>query len=308
MYKMFELPHTIKPGLIIIAMVLVCASCASIIDDLDEHHVHSWCDWFETEEGEETRICKHDAEHTETRPIQAAYKESIADIAVYLDAQVAGADANNPVPLSVRIDLGSMNQADSGWRQMLGAIAEADKYVRLNLSACSMDGTAFNPDYRVSAGKDKIVKIALPDAARSITGGVGYDAAFKHFTSLRSFSGEGLTSIGHSAFYCCTSLAMTELPAGLASIGSNTFSGCTGLEQITLPAELVSIGDNAFYGCTSLNLVICCAATPAALGFSAFYRKGEDYSNFAIKVPAGCVESYMAVNNWRVYALCISAI
>jgi hypothetical protein len=101
---------------------------------------------------------------------------------------------------------------------------------------------------------------ALPDTATSISDG-GYNstqdiytATFDYFTALKSFSGNGLTSIGDYAFYNCMSLNMTSLPEGVTYIGEAAFQDCTNLALISLPAGISHIGNSAFYGCTNITL------------------------------------------------------
>ena len=65
----------------------------------------------------------------------------------------------------------------------------------------------------------------------------------------------GVTSIGTSAFYDCTSLTSVTIGNGVTSIGSYAFSYCTGLTSVTIPDSVTSIGDSAFRGCTSLTSV-----------------------------------------------------
>ncbi len=68
---------------------------------------------------------------------------------------------------------------------------------------------------------------------------------------------QGVTSIGYSAFTCCTGLTSVTFPEELREIGGNAFSGCIGLNSLTLPEELTSIGSYAFSDCiglTSLSL------------------------------------------------------
>ena len=79
------------------------------------------------------------------------------DAAQYLNAHTGGTSAANSVLLPLAFDLGIMTASGSGWRNLLDVIAAADKYVALDLSACTMTGTEFNPDYSVETGKDKIV-------------------------------------------------------------------------------------------------------------------------------------------------------
>ena len=62
----------------------------------------------------------------------------------------------------------------------------------------------------------------------------------------------GLTSIGHNAFYGCTSLTSLQFPSNLTSIGASAFAGCKGLTSLQFPSGLTFIGGAAFEDCTSL--------------------------------------------------------
>ena len=174
----------------------------------------------------------------------------------------------HPINLPVKIDLGTMTSAGSGWRQLLDIIAQADEFVNLILSECSMDGTEFNPDANVATGKDKIVSIALPDTATNIANGTSSNPTFKNFTELKLFSAEGLTSIGNQAFNGCTNLALTSLPAGITSIGSNAFYECTNLALTSLPEGLTNINDGVF-GRTNIALTSLPAGI-TSIGYIAF--------------------------------------
>jgi hypothetical protein len=183
---------------------------------------------------------------------------SINDVTKSLNWRIGGKKESRPITLTVGIDLGTMTDANSGWRQLLDAIKAADKYVNLDLSACTMNGTEFNPDCTVETGKNKIVNITLPLTAESIADGprISGIGTFQHFTVLESFNGEGLTSIGESAFERCKSLTRIVLPDGLTEIGWDAFRECTGLTQITLPEGLTFINRGIFIDCTSLTQII----------------------------------------------------
>jgi len=59
--------------------------------------------------------------------------------------------------------------------------------------------------------------------------------------------GNGVTSIGDSAFYNCSGLAgELVIPDGVTSIGDNAFYGCTSLTYVTIPNSVTSIGIQTF--------------------------------------------------------------
>ena len=66
---------------------------------------------------------------------------------------------------------------------------------------------------------------------------------------------KGITSIGRSAFYCCSSLNSIEIPNSVTSIEGFAFDGCSSLNSIEIPNSVTSIGGFAFDGCRSLNSI-----------------------------------------------------
>ncbi len=64
---------------------------------------------------------------------------------------------------------------------------------------------------------------------------------------------EGLTSIGHWAFYDCVALTSVTLSDTVTIIEDNAFCGCNKLTSITIPDSVISIKDSAFKGCTNLS-------------------------------------------------------
>ena len=81
---------------------------------------------------------------------------------------------------------------------------------------------------------------------------------------------DGVTSIGDTAFYCCTGLTSITIPDSVTSIGSGAFEGCTGLTSITIPDSVTSIGDSAFYKCTGLTSITI-PDSVTSIGSGAFY-------------------------------------
>ena len=157
-----------------------------------------------------------------------------------------GENADQPEFFLITADLGNLSGEDSTWGNLLDAIAAAEKYVSLDLSACTMHGADFNPAVGIETGKEKIVSIILPSETKSI--GLhpadGEKAAFRHFANLKSVSGKGVESIGEYAFYDCKKLAGVDFPAA-ACIGEYAFSRCSSLASVEFPSA-VTIGEGVF--------------------------------------------------------------
>ena len=66
---------------------------------------------------------------------------------------------------------------------------------------------------------------------------------------------EGITTIGHKAFYECKALTNIEIPDSVTSIGEQAFKGCEALTKIEIPNSVTSIGEQAFKGCEALTSI-----------------------------------------------------
>ena len=99
-----------------------------------------------------------------------------------------------------------------------------------------------------------------------------------------------MTSIGHNAFYNCTSLTSIDLSM-CTSIRNSTFGNCINLNNVTLRASTVCtlMDANAFY------------STPMSLS-TLTGKYGSIY------VPASLVAAYQSASNWSVYASRITAL
>ena len=100
---------------------------------------------------------------------------------------------------------------------------------------------------------------------------------FNEITLKKVIIQEGVTSIGCSAFACCTELVSIIIPNSVKSIGAYAFDFCPslteivipsgvsiiyaytfrhcGLSSITIPDGVTNIGVEAFYGCKNLKNV-----------------------------------------------------
>ena len=67
--------------------------------------------------------------------------------------------------------------------------------------------------------------------------------------------GQGVTSIGSSAFQDCKKLETVSLPGSLTALGKAAFLRCGELTNVKLPASLKSVGEDCFTGCEKLELL-----------------------------------------------------
>ena len=164
----------------------------------------------------------------------------------YLSGQTGGESVDNPVNLTVNINLGRMTGI-SGWRSLLTAIENNDKFVKLDLSACTMVGTSFNPDETIATGKDKIVDIILPTNSTSTAAGIYPNASFRYFTALKEVTALNLIDIAYQTFDDCYSLTKVSFPKA-TSMCAQAFNGCINLREVNLPL-IENIGYMSFRNC-----------------------------------------------------------
>ena len=67
--------------------------------------------------------------------------------------------------------------------------------------------------------------------------------------------GQGVTSIGSSAFQDCKNLKTVSLPGSLTALGEAAFLRCGELTNVKLPASLKSVGEDCFTDCEKLELL-----------------------------------------------------
>ena len=67
--------------------------------------------------------------------------------------------------------------------------------------------------------------------------------------------GNGITSVGDSAFRGCTNLESVSLPESVIRIGRSAFQSCEGLQNLTIPSKVTSIEYAAFACCYALEKI-----------------------------------------------------
>ena len=119
-----------------------------------------------------------------------------------------------------------------------------------------IDGTGAMADYMYASAPwhsycSMIHTVTIGDGVTSIGA-----SAFEGCASLVSVTiGDGVTSLGAYAFYSCGGLANVTIGNGVTSIGEGAFFECLRLASVTIGDGVESIGDSAFYYCLCLERV-----------------------------------------------------
>jgi len=184
-----------------------------------------------------------------------------------------GDSFDNPMNRVESNNLGNMtNMTDtnSSWKQLLNSIESTGKYINLDLSACTMTGTSFDPDASYVTGKNYIVSLILPDSTTEISTGSASNnlQAFNGFYFLSNISGKNISTIGYYAFASST---------GICPIKTANFPK---LEAIMGSA----FGDHAGTGGTTTFIL---GATAPYLLQKVFIFRNDNPYTVKIKVPLG---------------------
>ena len=106
-------------------------------------------------------------------------------------------------------------------------------------------------DYRNYIYQNSVQKIEIGNGVTSIGA-----SAFTNCYSLASITiPNGVTSIETGAFNTCYSLASITIPNGVRVINANTFKSCNALASITIPNGVTNINNYAINGCNSLSSI-----------------------------------------------------
>ena len=90
----------------------------------------------------------------------------------------------------------------------------------------------------------------------------------------RIIIGDGVTTIGSSAFDNCSNLTSVAIPNSVTEIGFRAFEDCRALTSINIPNSVTEIGDYAFYNCSELTSVTI-PNSVTEIGDYAFYNCSE---------------------------------
>ena len=103
-----------------------------------------------------------------------------------------------------------------------------------------------------------LTSVVIPDSVTDIADNLfaavtSVDLRYSERPEIRSSltsvtMGDGVTRIGHYAFFRCDKLTEIVIPDSVTSIGDFAFQGCSSLETIRIPAGVTEIGRLAFWG------------------------------------------------------------
>ncbi|MDR3130893.1 MAG: bacterial Ig-like domain-containing protein [Treponema sp.] len=189
-------------------------------------------------------------------------KETIKD---WLNERGGGNTAANPISMPLMGPMGG-GQGEFALADIFNIIAGTKKYVNLDLSACKISGTEFNPragaSYNYYTGQstpsvDYIIGLVLPAAAKSVPKGNYHwegttkaDGTFVWFKNLKTLRAAGLTEVAEYAFAECYNLESVDLPE-VKEIGTNAFAVCERLTTVSIPGA-TEIGYGAFQQCKGI--------------------------------------------------------
>ena len=137
----------------------------------------------------------------------------------------------------------------------------------LTLFALSISASEPIKTWDISATENDNVTATLYNDYSLVISGTGEMGNWTSYSSVPWYSSyasriiaatieDGVTNIGHSAFWCCSNLAKISIPDSVTYIGSNAFYECAALTSVSIPSSVVTINYRAFRECSSLSSII----------------------------------------------------
>ena len=151
------------------------------------------------------------------------------------------------------------------------------------------------------SGCSSLTSVTIPDSVTEIG-----KRAFEDCDSLTAFYGK-FASVDNRCLiidgvlnsFAPAGLTQYTIPNGVTKIGDSAFYYCSSLTSVTIPDSVTEIGWDAFRSCGSLKRIFCSAITPPIGGSCMF-----DYNDSSRKiyVPRNSVDAYKSAEYWSEYA------
>ena len=88
---------------------------------------------------------------------------------------------------------------------------------------------------------------------------------------------------------------------GVTTIGYSAFYRCSSLTSVTIPSSVTTIWHSAFYGCKNIKQITSEAVTPP--GCSRYTFKGVNTRECKLFVPQNSIDAYKKANGWNKFFL-----
>ena len=168
-----------------------------------------------------------------------------------------GAFAQSDVGQQLALAAAQSLEEENGEATIIGKCGDNLQWSLSSDGVLTIDGTGEMDDYRPlnyplapwNAHMNKINTIIANSGMTHIG-----NSAFYYCSSLTAVTiPDSVISIGEQAFIGCSSLGSVDIPGSVTSIGNYAFDYCSSLTAITIPNSVTSIGNSAFANCTSLS-------------------------------------------------------
>ena len=104
-----------------------------------------------------------------------------------------------------------------------------------------------------------------------------------------------------SPWHADKSVKQVIIGDGVTTIGSSAFSDCDSLTSVTIPNSVTTIGYYAFSGCKNVKQITSEAVTPP--GCSRYTFKGVNTRECKLIVPQNSIDAYKKANGWKKFFL-----